>query len=223
MGHFEPTAYNSSSPSQKADTEYFLHKYGHFINFRENAIVLDLGCGDGYVTINILGKYLEHKYKKLIGVDSNVKMIKYAEATYGNYNREFHVMDVVTKDLPEEFESNFDCVFSFYCFMWVHKEQELVLSNINRMLKVGGDTFFIFVAQHPIYWLYEKMAKYSKYAKYMENLRDIVPIYHEYTNKEEWYRSILKENGFEINTCRVVDMSFTYPSVEAYTSMLIRL
>lgn len=86
--------------------------------------ILDLGCGDGALTVKILAFRCE-----VLGIDSSPEMVAAAK-TLGVDAR---MMDGQTLQFDEEF----DAVFSNAALHWV-KESEKVLAGVWRALKPGG-------------------------------------------------------------------------------------
>ena len=86
--------------------------------------VLDLGCGDGMLTAQILGTGA-----RVVGVDSSPAMVEAARAR----GIDAHVIDAAS--LP--FESEFDAVFSNAALHWVH-QADAALAGIARALRPGG-------------------------------------------------------------------------------------
>ncbi len=95
--------------------------------------VLDLGCGDGYVT-NIIANQVPGG--SVIGLDSSESMVAYASQNYTegkNKNLRFMVGNV------KNFSCNkkFDMIVSFSCLHWI-KNIENVFSNIKNSLVKNG-------------------------------------------------------------------------------------
>ena len=86
--------------------------------------VLDLGCGDGTLTAQIVGTGA-----RVVGVDSSPAMVDAARAR----GIDAHVIDAAC--LP--FESEFDAVFSNAALHWVH-QADAALTGIARALRPGG-------------------------------------------------------------------------------------
>ncbi|KAF0770692.1 juvenile hormone acid O-methyltransferase-like, partial [Aphis craccivora] len=61
---------------------------GQSITYIKNN-VLDIGCGPGDVTSDILYPLLKNKINQLVGVDKSIEMIEYAKKTYECSNIKF--------------------------------------------------------------------------------------------------------------------------------------
>ena len=97
--------------------------------------VLDLGCGDGFLTAQIADRLLNGE---VAGIDASQGMI---EATRGKerQNLRFILMDIDQID----FRGEFDVVFSNAALHWV-KDHERLPANVFNALRAGGRARFNF-------------------------------------------------------------------------------
>ncbi|HEY5882809.1 MAG TPA: class I SAM-dependent methyltransferase [Nakamurella sp.] len=104
------------------------------LDLRGDERVLDVGCGDGYITRSIAAR-LPHG--SVIGVDASPRMIEAARSHTDPVGSDvrFEVGNALT--LP--YESEFDVVVSFNALHWV-VDQIAVLTAIARALRPGGRT-----------------------------------------------------------------------------------
>ena len=86
--------------------------------------VLDLGCGDGTLALEI-----EHRGAEVLGIDLSEDMVQEARANG------IDAMVASVTNLP--FKEEFDAVFSNAMLHWV-KENDLAVENIAKALKSGG-------------------------------------------------------------------------------------
>lgn len=115
-----------------SDTQFYgaldiLNKY----KFRGDERVLDIGCGDGKLTVLIAQQVVQGS---VVGIDVSQNMIDLAQKTYAD------IKNLVFICVPaEDFvsEDKFDLIVSFFTFHWI-ADQEKVLKNIYQMLKPGG-------------------------------------------------------------------------------------
>ncbi len=103
------------------------------LNLKGTENILDLGCGDGKITVEI-AELVSHG--SVIGVDNSSQMIalaykKYSQNQYPNLS--FQVMDASALS----FENCFDIVFSNAVLHWV-KNHKPVVEGLYKSLKVGG-------------------------------------------------------------------------------------
>ncbi len=99
------------------------------ISLRGNEKILDLGCGDGYLTEQLA---LLVPNGKVLGIDASVGMINTAKKIHRN-NLEFVLMDINKL----HFSNEFDIIFSNAALHWV-KDHKQLLQNSHAALKAGG-------------------------------------------------------------------------------------
>ena len=118
----DPELYNVANSLQKKAAVQCLNEYAKKINWKNiGDSAIDLGCGDGSVTV-ILKKYMPSNYKKLVACDISEKAVKYANEHHSDEATMFRVMDI-QGDLPEEMNSAFHHVFSFYALHWIRNQE----------------------------------------------------------------------------------------------------
>ncbi|GAA1655588.1 class I SAM-dependent methyltransferase [Catellatospora bangladeshensis] len=104
--------------------------------------VLDVGCGDGYVTRWIASRLPEGS---VLGVDPSPRMIETARAADDRQaNVSFQVGDVTTM----AFGPDYDLVVSFNALHWV-ADQQAAYRNIAATLAPGGRVLVQFVCRGP--------------------------------------------------------------------------
>ncbi len=131
MAKFEWNAdeYTKYSSAQEKWADELLSK----INLNGKEDILDLGCGDGRISVKLAGTVKEGS---VVGVDSSEDMIKLAAGRFPSHkypNLSFSVMDA--KEL--KFTNEFDLVFSNAALHWVDDHKK-VMEGIFRSLKPGG-------------------------------------------------------------------------------------
>jgi ubiquinone/menaquinone biosynthesis C-methylase UbiE len=107
----------------------------------ENPTVLDVGCGTGISTFELMKK-VQGK-GKFCGIDISPKMIYSAKArakSLGYTNVEFRKGDAEQLDFPE---SSFELVISNQAFHWF-PDKEKALKEMFRVLKHGGQVALTF-------------------------------------------------------------------------------
>lgn len=122
------TLYSDSHELQKSDAAYVLQNYFRFVRWSvdEESTVLDVGCGDGDVTLHLLLPLLGKRSKKLIAADVSEEMIEFAKSRCQSSKVTFIKLDIGADNIPADYELNFDHIFSFYCLHWV-QDQRLVV------------------------------------------------------------------------------------------------
>ncbi len=99
--------------------------------------VLDIGCGDGELTVEIAGLVPDGG---VLGIDSSPEMIELASRTYPP--QEFTNLDWRLMDAKEiSFAEEFDFAFSNAVLHWVDDQPE-VLRRVKEALRPGGRVLF---------------------------------------------------------------------------------
>ena len=149
------------------------------LNPEAEEYILDLGCGDGTLAVEI------EKYgSKVIAVDLSIDMVEKAKEK----GLDAYVMNVT--DLP--YVGVFDAVFSNAVLHWV-KESELAVKNIHKVLKPNGR----FVAEFGGYGNVEHIVQAMNvvFGRHLEYGKFDNPWY--FPTVEE-YTALLEAQGFEI-------------------------
>jgi len=153
--------------------------------------VLDLGCGDGKITAEIV-KYLSTG--SVVGVDSSAQMIKLASERYPSHqyrNLSFQVMDA--RDLS--FDSAFDVVFSNAALHWV-KNHKPVIDGLNKVLKQGGRILLQMGGKgnaSEILSVLNEIQSYPEWSSYFENFE----FPYGFFGIDE-YKELLLKSGFDV-------------------------
>ncbi|HIP28159.1 MAG TPA: class I SAM-dependent methyltransferase [Sulfurovum sp.] len=149
------------------------------LNPQEGEHILDLGCGDGTLAVEI-EKYGTH----VTAVDLSEDMVEKAREK----GVDAHVMSVT--DLP--YVDAFDAVFSNAVLHWV-KESDLAVKNIHKALKIGARFVAEFGGYGNVHHIVEAMREvFTRHPEYgvFDNLW-YFPTVGEYTE-------ILENHGFEV-------------------------
>ena len=128
---FDGEKYKIASTPQKEWGESLISK----ISLQGNERILDLGCGDGYLTEQLS---LLVPNGKVLGIDASVGMIKTAKKICRD-NLKFVHMDINNL----HFSNEFDIIFSNAALHWV-KDHKQLLQNSHTALKAGGKLFWSF-------------------------------------------------------------------------------
>jgi 2-isopropylmalate synthase len=155
------------------------------LNPKEGEKILDIGCGDGILSLTI------EKYgTEVVGIDLSENMVAKAREN----GLDARVMSVT--DMP--FDREFDAVFSNAMLHWV-KEPKLAVESIARALKSNGRFIAEFGGYGNISSIIKAMKEvFQKHPEYGE----IDDFWYFPTTKE--YRSILKEYGFEVRYIELI-------------------
>ncbi|XP_012227383.1 juvenile hormone acid O-methyltransferase [Linepithema humile] len=177
---------------------------------------MEIGCGYGDTTKDILLPALDPN-AVIIGADTSEKMIEHANKTYGDNKRlKFVTFDIETKDLPEEYISEFDHIFSFPG-LFVCKDIRQVFENIYRMLRPGGTMHMLLVASHTTFEVFKVMAEDKRYAPYVW---DATP-FRDADNPSKELKELLRSIGFTVHHCSHRQMSFSAKYSDAFPSAIM--
>ncbi|MEA5470326.1 methyltransferase domain-containing protein [Spirulina sp. 06S082] len=156
---------------------------------KRGEIILDLGCGTGYLTEAIAETGAE-----VLGIDSAQSMITEAEKNYPKLN--FKVID--GEKLP--FNEQFDAVFSNAALHWM-KNAEAVVTGIWRSLKPQGR----FVAEFGGKGNVETIVKAIDLALEKTEYADNITLNPWYFPSIGEYAGLLEKQGFEVHLARLFD------------------
>ncbi|MFC1958347.1 class I SAM-dependent methyltransferase [Chloroflexota bacterium] len=130
---FDGNKYAQASSHQKEWGQRLISE----LDLKGNERILDLGCGDGAITVQLADLVPEGS---LLGIDASQGMIE----TAGNHRRPnllFMVKDINSLD----FNNEFDIIFSNATLHWV-KDHDRLLKNVYASLKKSGVLRFNFAA-----------------------------------------------------------------------------
>ncbi len=168
----------------------FVTNYGsgviELLNLTPNMKGLDLGCGNGDLTLE-----LSEKDINIIGIDQSFDMIELAKKRHPNL--EFYNIDA----LKMPYQNEFDFVFSNAVFHWI-KEQELLAKNISTSLKQGGQL----VCEFGGYGCASKVHEALKKAFNKRNIEYVFPFY--FPNIST-HTKILEDNGLTVTHAFLFD------------------
>ncbi|MBN1899896.1 methyltransferase domain-containing protein [Candidatus Sumerlaeota bacterium] len=128
---FDGKKYEKASTHQREWGAKIISKLG----LKGSESVLDLGCGDGILSLQIADLVPKGE---VIGIDASQGMID-AALPKERDNLRFQRMDINHLDFVERF----DIVFSNATLHWI-KDHERLLQNVRRVLRPGGRVRFNF-------------------------------------------------------------------------------
>ncbi|UYV81062.1 jhamt [Cordylochernes scorpioides] len=161
-----PALYVKSNPFQRRDAQLVLKKYGP--QLAPGLAVLDVGCGTGDLTVDILAQACGD-FRLLLGVDLSSHMVDFARRNFQTDRIFFDQLDIATTEVST-FRArwgSFDRIYSFYCLHWV-KDLNRAVGNLGSLLATGGEMLLVFLAHNPIFEVYQRMAATSRWKVYME-------------------------------------------------------
>ncbi|XP_023234322.1 hybrid PKS-NRPS synthetase prlS-like [Centruroides sculpturatus] len=146
-----------------ADSSLDLHLPS--MKWSDEDIILDIGCGPGRTTKNVLLPKCR-KLKKIVAIDVIPNYIEYASQTYFHEKIEYKTRDILqSPDLQEI--GNYDKVISIYVFHFINDYQKL-FSVISSILKPGGYFFFIFLTKFPLFSIMRDLSSNEQWTEYVK-------------------------------------------------------
>ncbi|CAN7941719.1 unnamed protein product, partial [Ixodes hexagonus] len=150
----------------------------------EDLQVLDLGCGTGDITRDVLVPRCL-PCRRIVAVDVSEDMVEYARTNFPHPKISYDVLNIVgdeTADFVKRY-GQFDRVYSLFCFNWV-KDQAKAIKNVAEMMKPGGDVLFRFFAATPCMRFRRKLTTMERWKKYAKICEDCIPPSLEMASKE---------------------------------------
>jgi len=155
------------------------------LNPQENERILDLGCGDGTLAVEI-----EKFSTKVVAVDLSESMVEKTKEK----SIEAYIMSAT--ELP--YENEFNAVFSNAVLHWV-KEPETAIRKISNALKTNGRFIAEFGGYGNIKYLTDAMQEvFDKNKEYGEFNNPW------YFPKDTDYKQMLEANGFEVEYIELI-------------------
>ncbi|XP_045447646.1 juvenile hormone acid O-methyltransferase-like [Melitaea cinxia] len=206
--------YHRSNILQKRDALQCLEEYGKRIKWKNGRTkIIDIGCGDGSVTMSILRKFIPNSYERLVGCDISENMIQFANEHHASDHTSFMVLDI-EGDLPNELRGNFDHAFSFYALHWI-KHQEVAFTNIYDLLSEGGDCFLVFLGHIPVFDIYRALSRSTRWNFWLKDVDRFVSPYHDCQDPEKEVKRMMTSIGFTSVEVECLKKSFVYSSLDA--------
>jgi len=155
------------------------------LNPIENEKILDLGCGDGTLAVEI-----EKFNTKVIAVDLSQSMVEKTKEK----NIEAYVMSATELN----FNNEFDAVFSNAVLHWV-KDSQIAINKINTSLKNNGRFIAEFGGYGNIKFLTDAMQKvfnnHQEYGTFNNPW---------YFPSDKNYKKLLENNGFKVEYIELI-------------------
>ncbi len=171
--------------------------------------VLDIGCGDGRVTVEIAARVPRGS---VVGVDSSRDMIAFASNQLNpavRPNLRFEVADA--HSLP--FRNEFDSVVSFNALHWV-PDQAAALGGIRAAMRGEARAQLRLVPKGERKSLEDVLEETRHLPRWTDYFRDFRDPYLHLT--PEHYAALAKDNGFEVLRLHTAAKSWDFKSRQAF-------
>ncbi|XP_040075584.1 juvenile hormone acid O-methyltransferase-like [Ixodes scapularis] len=170
----------------------------------EDQQFLDLGCGPGNITRDVLLPQCP-PCRRFVAVDSSEDMVRYAREHFYHPKICYDTLDIMSDD-PSDFVGRyglFDRVYALLLLNWL-KDQEQALKNIAKLMKPGGEAFFSFSASTPQMRFRKKLAGMPRWSKYAKICESCTPPTVDLAGKDalvSYVRGILKNANLTPSMC----------------------
>ena len=202
---WDASSYREVSAVQKMLAETSLAA----LTLQGDEVVLDLGCGDGYVTREIAER-LPHG--RVLGVDPSRNMVELGSRSYAEQaNLSFAVADA--RELA--FQAEFDLLVSFNALHWISEaEQPQALKGMRRALKPGGKTLTLFVCDGPRRSLEEVIQDTAATPAWKAEFATVpAPFFHP---TPERYRELAEAAGFRVDKLERSQRRWDFGTAEGF-------
>lgn len=208
----DPLLYQNFNSVTRRDAKNCLDNYTKRLTWKVNDRILDIGCADGSVT-NMINSYLPNNYEIIIGCDINSKVVKYANNRYANEKMKFIVLDI-EGEMPEDLLGSFNHVFSFYTLHWI-RNQEKGFKNIYNLMAEGGECLLSFLAQTPMYSIFQALSKTNKWSQWLSDFESFASPYYDCEDPDNIITNMLKRIGFKNIDVRCKQKLYYHRNTEA--------
>ncbi|GLH06452.1 Juvenile hormone methyltransferase [Gryllus bimaculatus] len=223
---YQPALYARSNAAQRESVSRVLREWAGRLRWsrEEQEAVLDVGCGPGDVTAQLLLPRLPSSVRALVGHDVSKEMVHHAAAAHAALapRLRFLCTDIAARDLPAtplgacaQQLQGFHKVFSFYALHWV-ADQRTALRNIHSLLRPGGEALLLLVANSPIYDAHIAMQNNPRWCNFMQDACSFMSPYKRSTDPVNDFSSVLQQAGFNIYACRLEHFRYRYPTTQEF-------
>jgi ubiquinone/menaquinone biosynthesis C-methylase UbiE len=175
------------------------------LHIKPTAKLLDVGCGNGAYSKQILAKVPQGS---ILGIDSSESMLQLAQEVALEHPN-FFIKN--TNVLDMYFDEQFDAVVSFWCLQWTSTAIQHAFANMCNVLKKGGQLFTLFPAGDDPYILSYYALKESGQFKSLEDFQPMVD-YSKLNNLEQQLAPLPFQN---LNVTRLRE-SILLPSLDVF-------
>jgi len=119
-------------PISSKDVINVLSEYINKMSWKTGDRVLEVGCGPGRMTKEVLMPRLPEDFGLLVAADLSAEMIQYANDNYSHSKLRFTQFDI-TEDIENTSQlrpSDFDKIFTFFLLHWVPDNRYYSLSSV---------------------------------------------------------------------------------------------
>ncbi|XP_052860360.1 juvenile hormone acid O-methyltransferase [Anopheles cruzii] len=209
--------YHQANGVQRHDAAEILKEYAPLISKSQASddSLLDIGCGSGDVLVDFVLPALG-RVRKVVAADVSEQMVRYAREAYKHLaSVSFRTLDIGLKLDASGLAQlgQFGHVTSFYCLHWVQNQYN-AFSNIYHLLKPGGNCLLVFLANNPIFDIYNQLSRSPKWSKYMYDVEKYISPYQYCENPASEIEDLLCTVGFQQYQIQVRDKLYVYEGLD---------
>ncbi|XP_077512637.1 juvenile hormone acid O-methyltransferase-like [Amblyomma americanum] len=184
---------------------------------------LDIGCGCGRVTRELLLPSCQEYKGRIVAVDACGNMVSYAQNNSMHPKILYKQLDI-TGDVAEFVKEHglFDRAYSFNVFNRV-TDQAAAWENVARLLRPGGECLLYYGAWYVTPEIWRKLAQRIRWNKFKELWESMIPGTQDMSNAEErleYTRSLVEAAGLRVRSCEMVNCSC---SLQEYMGVMTAL
>ncbi|XP_069675135.1 juvenile hormone acid O-methyltransferase-like isoform X2 [Periplaneta americana] len=214
-------AFSRENHLTKRDAEQILSEYMHLMTWTSGERILDLGCGPGTNTVEVLLPRLPDDFQILVGADVSQPMLQIASSKYKHPKLKFLHLDL-SEDIPahSQFRTpGFDKIFGLYILHWI-PDQRRAITNIYNMLRPGGEAVLSVGIKSNVLVALSNQSKKDEWQPYVKDLNIPAPYQHSKDPVED-LRSLYKGAGFEIVDIKWRELSYDFKLTSRMRDLMI--
>lgn len=172
------------------------------IHFDKKSQILDIGCGDGVITKEIV---IIVSDGCVIGTDVSSEMVDFASKEHkAQTNLRFLQMDAS----DNIFRQQFDIITSFNCLHWV-KDQQQALNGIASAALPGAQIALLLSHKKSLYHhVFDKICSSAKWKEFFLDFENPRAFF-----ESDAYKDMLVETGLEVLELSEEEMTYTFHSI----------
>ncbi|KXL42404.1 hypothetical protein M433DRAFT_156784 [Acidomyces richmondensis BFW] len=173
-----------------------------WLDCQPNDTILDIGCGDGQLTVQIAEAASNGQ---VLGLDASRSFISTAQQQYSKPNCTFKLQDCTTlSDCPEAVTGRWDKVFSNAAMHWILRNEDTRLNffhSINKCLRTGGKFVFEMGGKGNVAEIQASFTAALLHIGFTnDQIKEINPWFFP---SVDWMYQTLVDHGFEVERCEL--------------------
>lgn len=207
--------YSRNNKLQRQANQQIIDEFSHRFKWRPDGYdsLLDIGCGTGDATADVILPLLPQKFNRLVCADISDKMLSIARTKVRSSKAAFEVLDIGRPLDQSVWSKPFDHITSFFCLHWVH-EQRQAMQNIYDLLSPGGDCLLAYVGSSMGYTVFSELAKRPRWAPHLQDVHKHIPVFQFSNNIAEYLESIMEDVGFSDYSVQIRDKYWEFDGIE---------